>query len=305
MIDAMTLRELRYLVALADHGHFGRAAEACHVSQPTLSTQLKKLEDSLGVVLFERTNKALWMTPVGRKIVDQARRVLAEADTLVELAHASAAPLVGPLTLGIIPTLGPYLLPWLVPLLSRACPDLQLVLCEDLTENLIERLRRHRIDTAILSLPIAGPDIACQPLFDEPFLFVCPRGHPLASEAAVAETVLQQQPLLLLTDGHCLRDQALTVCGQSEAAIKDHGADFRATGLETLRQMVATGMGCTLLPALAVASTDNPAIAVRPLADGASRRIGLVWRRAYPKAADLQHMAELIRGGLPPSVHPV
>lgn len=301
----MTLRELRYLVALADHGHFGHAAEACHVSQPTLSTQLKKLEDSLGVILFERTNKSLRITPIGQKIVDQARRVLAEADAIVQLSRASAAPLAGPLTLGVLPTLGPYLLPWLVPLLKGAYPDLRLVLCEDLTDDLIDRLRAHRIDAAMLALPIDGPDLEIHPLFDEPFFFVCPYDHALAGKAAIDEADLHQQQLLLLTDGHCLRDQALSVCGHSEATIRDYGADFRAASLETLRQMVAAGMGCTLLPALAVACAETSPFVVLPLAERASRRIGLIWRRAYPKGDDLRLLAALIRGGLPEAVRAV
>ena len=255
----MTLRELRYLVTLADYRHFGRAAEACHISQPTLSTQLKKLEDDLGVVLFERTNKALHITPIGRKIVDQARRVLAEADAIVELSRETTVPLVGPLTLGVIPTLSPYLLPWLVPLLKRAYPDLRLILCEDLTDDLIDRLRAHRIDTALLALPITGQDLEIRPLFDEPFFFACPRDHPLAGAKTVSDVDLRRQRLLLLTDGHCLRDQALAVCGQREAPVEDNGADFRATSLETLRQMVAAGMGSTLLPALAVACAEDQA----------------------------------------------
>lgn len=302
MAVIMTLQELRYLVALADCGHFGRAAEACHVSQPTLSTQLKKLEDGLGVVLFERTNKALRITAVGRKIVDQARRVLAEADAIIELSLKSTAPLAGPLALGVIPTLGPYLLPWLVPLLRRAYPELRLVLCEGLTDELIERLRAHRIDAAVLALPITGPDLEIQPLFDEPFFFVCPHDHTLATKKTVSEADLQRQRLLLLTDGHCLRDQALAVCGQSEATVRDYGLDFRATSLETLRQMVAAGLGCTLLPALAVSSAEASPFAVLPLADGASRRVGLIWRRAYPKGDELRRLAELIQGDLPAAV---
>jgi LysR family transcriptional regulator, hydrogen peroxide-inducible genes activator len=301
----MTLRELRYLVALADYGHFGRAAEACHISQPTLSTQLKKFEDDLGVVVFERTNKAIHITPIGRKIVDQARRVLAEADAIVELSRETTAPLVGPLTLGVIPTLSPYLLPWLVPLLKRSYPGSRLILYEDLTDDLIERLRSHRIDTALLALPITGQDLEIRPLFDEPFFFACPRDHPLARAKTVSDVDLQRQRLLLLTDGHCLRDQALAVCGQREAPVEDDGADFRATSLETLRQMVAAGMGSTLLPALAVARAEDQAFMVRPLAAGESRRIGLVWRRAYPKGADLELLAALIREGLPPTVHAV
>jgi LysR family hydrogen peroxide-inducible transcriptional activator len=298
----MTLRELRYLVALAEYGHLGRAAEACHISQPTLSTQLKKLEDELDVVLFERSNKALHITPIGRKIVDQARRVLAEADAIVELSRETTAPLVGPLTLGVIPTLGPHLLPWLVPLLKGDYPALRLILHEDLTDRLIERLRSHRIDAALLSVPITGPDLEIRPLFDEPFFFACPQDHPLARMRTVRDVDLRRQRLLLLTDGHCLREQALAVCGQREASVEDDGADFRATSLETLSQMVAAGMGSTLLPALAVARPEDQPFAVRSLQTAASRLIGLVWRRAYPKGADLERLAALIRDHLPPAV---
>ncbi len=298
----MTLRELRYLVALADHGHFGRAAEACHVSQPTLSTQLRKLEADLGVVVFERTNKALYVTPIGRKIVEQARRVLAEAEVIAALTREAAAPLVGSLTLGVIPTLAPYLLPWLMPLLKRSYPDVRLILHEDLTDALIERLRAHRLDAALLALPIAGADLEMRPLFDEPFYFACPDDHPLARVQTVGDDDLRRQKLLLLTDGHCLRDQALAVCGQSQASIDDDGDDFRATSLETLRQMVAAGLGATLLPALAIAGGGGEAFAVRPLATAASRRIGLVWRRASARGADLELLAALIRDGLPSAV---
>jgi LysR family hydrogen peroxide-inducible transcriptional activator len=299
----MTLRELRYLVALADHGHFGRAADACHVSQPTLSTQLKKLEGDLGVVLFERTNKALHITPIGREIINQARRVLAEADAIVELSRKMTAPLVGPLTLGVIPTLAPYLLPWLVPLLKVSYPDLRLILHEELTDSLIESLRAHRLDTAILSLPVPQEPFVARPLFDEPFFFVCPRQSPLAGCEAVTDAELRQERLLLLTDGHCLRDQALAICGQHEAAVEDDRADFRATSLETLRQMVAAGMGCTLLPALAVARLEDQPFAVRRLATGAARRIALVWRHTYSKADDLELIVALVREHLPPAVH--
>lgn len=297
----MTLRELRYLTALADHGHFGRAAEACHISQPTLSTQLKKLENELGVVLFERTNKALHITPLGQTIVDQARRVLAEADAIVELSRGKTGPLAGALTLGVIPTLGPYLLPWLVPLLKRAYPDLRLILHEDLTDDLIDRLRSHRIDAALLALPIAAQDLVIRPLFDEPFFFACPPDHPLTRAKTVSDADLRKQRLLLLTDGHCLREQALAVCGHPDPSAEEE-ADFSATGLETLRQMVAAGMGSTLLPALAVPPAEDRRFAVRPLAAGASRRIGLVWRRAYPKGADLDLLAVLMHGSLPPAV---
>jgi LysR family hydrogen peroxide-inducible transcriptional activator len=298
----MTLRELRYLVALADQGHFGRAAEACHVSQPTLSTQLKKLEAYLGATLFERTNKTLRVTPIGEKIVAKARRVLVEADSIVELARVKAAPLTGPLNLGVIPTLSPYLLPWLLPALKDGYPDLRLIIHEDLTDHLLERLRTHKIDAAMLALPIEEDELETLALFDEPFFFACPPGHPLAGAETVRDTDLRAVHLLLLTDGHCLRDQALAVCGFDEAPPEDEGTDFRATSLETIRQMVAAGMGCTLLPAMALGSGQDHHLAIRPLAGGASRRIGLVWRRTYPKAADLEDLAEVIQNTLPPGV---
>ncbi|MDJ0947334.1 MAG: LysR substrate-binding domain-containing protein [Alphaproteobacteria bacterium] len=298
----MTLRELRYLVALADHGHFGRAAEACHVSQPTLSTQLKKLEEYLGAALFERTNKALHITPIGEQIVAKARRVLAEADTIVELASQKVGPLTGPLNLGVIPTLSPYLLPWLLPALKGAYPDLRLVVHEDLTDHLLERLKAHRIDAALLALPIKEEELETLPLFDEPFFVACPPSHRLAKAKSVRTSDLRKVHLLLLTDGHCLREQALAVCGFDEAPAEDDGTDFRATSLETIRQMVAAGIGCTLLPAMALGSRQDRRLEFRPITGEASRRIGLVWRRSYPKTADLESLADVIRNALPPAV---
>jgi LysR family transcriptional regulator, hydrogen peroxide-inducible genes activator len=299
----MTLRELRYLVALADQGHFGHAAEVCHASQPTLSTQLRKLEEFLGVTLFERTNKALHVTPVGEQIVAKARRILAEADSIVELARQKAGPLTGPLNLGIIPTLSPYLLPWLLPALKKAYPDLRLVVHEDLTDYLLERLKAHRIDAALLALPIRDEELEILPLFVEPFFLACPPGHPLAKSKRVRQSDLRKEHLLLLTDGHCLRDQALAVCGFAAPPAEDERTDFRATSLETIRQMVAAGMGCTLLPAMALGSRKDQHLEVRPLAGEASRRIGVVWRKTYPKAANLELLADVIRRNLPPAVH--
>jgi LysR family hydrogen peroxide-inducible transcriptional activator len=298
----MTLRELRCLVALADHGHFGRAAEACHVSQPTLSTQLRKLEAYLGATLFERTNKALHITPIGEEVVAKARRVLADADAIVELARRKAGLLTDPLNLGVIPTLSPYLLPWLLPALKHAYPELKLIVHEDLTDHLLERLKTHKIDAALLALPIKEDELETLALFDEPFFFACPPGHPLAGAETVRDTDLRAAHLLLLTDGHCLRDQALAVCGLEAAPPEDEGTDFRATSLETIRQMVAAGMGCTLLPAMALGSGQDQHLEIRPLAVKASRRIGLVWRKTYPKAADLERLAEVIRDTLPANV---
>lgn len=301
-VGSMTLRELRYLVALADLGHFGRAAEACHVSQPTLSTQLKKLEEFLGVTLFERTNKVLHVTPIGEQIVAKARRMLAEAESIIELGRQRVGPLIGPLNLGVIPTLSPYLLPWLLPALRDAYPELKLTVHEDLTDRLIERLKAHKIDAALFALPIDEAELDALPLFEEPFFFACPPGHTLAKAKTVKQSDLRRQRLLLLADGHCLRDQALAVCGFAEAPPEDEGTDFRAASLETIRQMVAAGMGCTLLPAMAFGSARDHRIEVRPLAAKATRCIGLAWRKTYPKTADLKLLANVIRGNLPAAV---
>lgn len=298
----MTLQELRYLVALADHGHFGRAAEACHITQPTLSAQLKKLEDYLGVVLFERTSKALKLTPAGAPLLAKAREIVAAADALIAMAHGQGKPMSGPLHLGVIPTLGPYLLPWLLPLLKKSFPEARLILHEDLTDALIERLKSHRVDAALLALPIPEDDLNTQPLFDEPFFLACPKNHKLAKAKTIDPAALSAEPMLLLTDGHCLREQTLAVCGQAAAA--NEAADFRATSLETIRQMVAAGMGCTLLPALAVGKASET-IAIRSIEGDAFRRIGLVWRKSYPKQTEMTLLNDAILNHLPPAVRSV
>ena len=301
----MTLRELRYLVALADLGHFGRAAEACHVSQPTLSTQLRKLEDSLGVVLFERTSKTLRITPIGEQIVAKARWVLDEADSIVALARRRSGPLTGPFELGVIPTLGPYMLPWLLPPLERAHPELRLVVHEDLTERLVDQLGTHRIDAALLALPVDAPELNALPLFDEPFHLALPPGHRLAGGSAVRQSDLRRENLLLLREGHCLRDQALEVCGFGSDSGERRGTDIRAASLETICRMVAAGTGCTLLPVMALAGAGPHDFEVCPLDAEASRRIGLVWRQSYPRTMDLEHLARTIRDHLPSSVRAV
>ncbi len=197
----MNLRDLRYLVAVADHLHYGRAAAACNVSQPTLSTQLKKLEEYLGAALFERTNKSVHLTATGAEIVARARRALVEADAILAVTRQRKGPLIGPLQLGIIPTLGPYLLPWLVPAARKSYPELRLVVHEDLTARLLEQLQLHRLDAAIVALPAAGEGWEVAPLFDEPFWLACPKHHPLAKRARVSEEDLQGQRLLVLAEG--------------------------------------------------------------------------------------------------------
>jgi LysR family hydrogen peroxide-inducible transcriptional activator len=298
----MNLQDLRYVVALAETRHFARAASTCHVSQPTLSTQVKKLEEELGVVLFERTNKRVTPTPIGREIITQARLVLEEAAKLQQLARQGHDPMVGPLQLGVIPTLGPYLLPHLLPWMRQAYPALKLYLREDLTARLLQQLRAGTLDALLLALPIDHAGLEVVTLFEEPFVMALPRDHPLVGQERVREKDLAAAHVLLLEDGHCLRDQALAVCGfppQGETET------FRASSLETLRQMVAAGVGCTLLPTLAAvtSSASEQLIVLRPFAMPAPRRtIGLVWRRSLPRQSTMHSLADFIRTHLPPGV---
>jgi LysR family hydrogen peroxide-inducible transcriptional activator len=298
----VTLQDLRYVVALAEHGHFGRAATACAVSQSTLSTQIKNLELRLGVKLFERTTKSVSVTAVGQEIVGRARQVMEEVDAIVSVGQTISGPLSGRFSLGVIPTLGPYVLPWLVPALRKDYPELRLALREDLTAPLLERLGSHRLDAALMALPVPDGRLETLPLFDEPFWFAEPKGRKAAANKIMREDELRGQRLLLLTEGHCLRDQALAICRTSDS--EDEG-DFRATSLETILQMVATGLGSTLLPAMACGDACTRAISTRPLEDGVGRRIGLVWRRSYPRGHDIHLLAETLRRHLPPSVNRV
>jgi LysR family hydrogen peroxide-inducible transcriptional activator len=298
----MTLQDLRYLVALAEHGHFGRAATACNVSQSTLSTQIKNLELQLGVKLFERTTKSVSVTAVGREIAGRARQVLEEVDAIMSVAHTISGPLSGGFSLGVIPTLGPYVLPWLIPALKKDYPELRLALREDLTAPLLERLASHRLDAALMALPVPDGRLETLALFDEPFWFAEPKGRKPAAANIMTENELHGQRLLLLTEGHCLRDQALAICRTTDR--EDEG-DFRATSLETILQMVATGLGSTLLPAMACSEARSRAVTTRPLEAGVGRRIGLVWRRSYPRPSDIHLLAETLRNHLPPGVHRV
>ena len=292
----MTLQDLRYLVALVDHGHFGRAADACHVSQPTLSTQIKKLEEQLGVTLFERTNRSVRVTDHGEEVVDRARQILIDVEAILNVGRRVSGPLVGAFSLGVIPTLGPYLLPWLVPALTKEYPDLRLALHEDLTASLLERLVSHRLDAALVALPVTDSRLETRPVFDEPFWFAEPGGRATAGGDVMTEQELRGRRLLLLTEGHCLRDQVLSLCRTPD---RDEDGDFRATSLETIRQMVATGMGSTLVPAMAVDEFRSRGAVVRPLDTGAGRQIGLVWRRSYPRLRDLNLLARTLRNHLP------
>ncbi|MEX2625693.1 MAG: DNA-binding transcriptional regulator OxyR [Ilumatobacteraceae bacterium] len=292
----MNLRDLEYLVAVADHRHFGRAAEACHVSQPTLSTQIKKLERDLGIELFERNPRQVLLTGAGESIIDHARAALREADTVRHLARLANDPESGSLRIGLFPTLGPYLLPHVVPEIHRRFPNLELLLVEEKTETVHQRLRSGELDVALLARPVHDDQLHGEDLFEEDFLLAVPQDHALATTAEPTSTsVLAGEQILLLEDGHCLRDQALSVCRLAGA---DERAGFRATSLETLRQMVAAGVGVTLLPELAVHPPAPASAGVRVIrfADPApSRRIAMFWRRTNPYRDFLPRLAEVFR----------
>ncbi|MBS0376003.1 MAG: LysR family transcriptional regulator [Proteobacteria bacterium] len=296
----MNLRDLRYLVALADTRHFGRAAARSHVSQPTLSAQIKKLEDYLGAPLVERQPRKISLTELGERVVERARRVLKDSDDIVELARASRDPLAGTLRLALIPTLGPYLLPLVTPVLRKRLPKLQLMLYEYQTGPLLERLRAGELDLGILALGVDTEGLETRALGDEPFTLALPAHHRLAKQASVRTEDLTGETLLLLEDGHCLRDQALEVCSRVDA---HESQDFRATSLETLRQMVAAGLGVTLLPELATRGPFASArsVAVRPFGRPVPHRtIGVAWRRSTTRLAAIEAIAETIAAALAP-----
>jgi len=289
----MNLRDLQYLVALAETRHFGRAAQRCHVSQPTLSAQLKKLEEYLGVALIERRPRRVGLTPAGEAVVERARRMLRDADDIRALARASQDPLGGELKLGLIPTLGPYLLPRIAPGFTRALPKLQLMLHEYQTAPLIERVLQGELDLAILALPAETRGLVTRSLFAEAFLVAMPERHRLTARKRLKPADLAGERLLLLEEGHCLRDQALEVCAR--VGTEEHS--FRATSLETLRQMVAAGLGITLLPRLAAEGPFASArgLVMRPFSPPApSRVIGAAWRRSTSRGAAIAAVCDLI-----------
>lgn len=304
-LTAVTLPELRYVVALAEQRHFGRAARACNVTQPTLSAQVQKLERTLGVVLFERSSKSVQPTALGERVIEQARAVLDATEKIRDLVQSGRAPLAGPLRLGVIPTLGPYLLPQFVPALRAEYDALELELREVKTSDLLDELVQHRLDCGLIATTVPFGGLVSEPLFDEPFWLLAPAGHPLAKQKRVSEKDLEGERVLLLDEGHCLRDQALALCRHAQA--QETQSDFRATSLETLRHMVAAGMGCTLLPALARhESTSSAAVVSIPFAPPApSRRVSLAWRKTHPRAADFKELAEFVRLNLPKDVTPI
>jgi LysR family hydrogen peroxide-inducible transcriptional activator len=289
----MTLTELRYIVALARERHFGRAAESCHVSQPTLSVGIKKLEDELGVALFERGSGDVAPTPVGERIVEQAQRVIEQAGHIREIARQGKDPLLGPLRLGVIYTIAPYLLPGLVRLLHKRAPQMPLHLQENYTHRLSEMLRQGEIDAAVLALPFEEPGFTVEPLYDEDFLVAIPRDHAWIRRKAVKSTELRQESMVMLGTGHCFRDQVLQVCPELNRHSTGEGLQrtFEGSSLETIRQMVASGVGITVLPASSVPAKvpRDSMLAYVPFSPPVpERRIALIFRKSFPRKAAIE-----------------
>lgn len=294
----MNLQDLRYLVAVAEHKHFGRAAEACKVSQPTLSSQIRKLEDDLGVTLLERTNKRVELTPVGTQILAHARQALAQAREMEAVAQSARDPLVGPLKLGVIPTLAPYLMPLILKPLRLSYPGLTIELWEDQTRALIDGLRSHRLDAALLATDADAPEITEIELFREPLLAALPPDHRLGHADKVDQKAITSE-LLVLADGHCLANQALVACGGKAGPGRNAlQSSMQAATLETLVNLVAAGYGATLIPSLAIDSLGRLGIAVRPLEGDIARTIRLASRPGFPRPQALRALEKVIRGAV-------
>ncbi len=294
----MTLTELRYVVAVSKERHFGRAAESCFVSQPTLSVAIKKLEDELGVTLFERGGSEIGVTPIGAQIIEQAKRVLEQSAAIKEIATTGKDPLAEPLRLGVIYTIGPYLLPPLVKRMIEGWPKMPLLLQENYTASLIDMLKHGALDVAIMALPLPDTGLVVEPLYDEDFVVAVPREHPWAARAHVTPDDLRDETMLLLGAGHCFRDQVLEVCPELQALPVAHwGADsgirrtFEGSSLETIRHMVASGIGVTVLPRTSLPSpipTDSLLCFV-PFAEPVpGRRVVMAWRKTFPRRAAIE-----------------
>lgn len=302
----MTLTELKYIVAVARERHFGRAAEACFVSQPTLSVAIRKLEEELGVVLFERGGTEIGITPIGLRVVAQAQKVLEEGANLREIARQGHDPLEGPLRVGVIYTVGPYLLPYLVPEQIQRTPQMPLLLQENYTARLLELLRQGEIDCAIVALPLPETGFAQCALYDEPFYVALPHNHPWAREKRIASRRLKEETMLLLGAGHCFRDQVLEVCPElSRYSASSEGIQrtFEGSSLETIRHMVAAGIGITVMPASALGMQGAEGKLLRfvpfepPVPD---RRVVLVWRKSFPRLAAIEALIQAVRScGMP------
>lgn len=299
----MNLRDLKYVLAVAETQHFGHAAEQCFVSQPTLSGQIKKLEDELGVAIFERTNRSVRVTPIGEEVVVHARQMLEQAELIQRLAERYQDPLAGSLRVGVIPTLSPYLMPLILIPLKKHYPQINLVLFEELTENLLQRLQSHEIDVALLATPVQQTDLLSVPLFQEPFWVAYPRKHRFYHQEKISVRDLRSEKLLLLAEGHCLADQAMDVCHIKQRNADQ--ADLRASSLETLIELVRADFGITLLPALAMRgswASGSGVVAQVLSSPAASRRISMVLRQSFPRRKAVDALAEIITANLPNTV---
>ena len=294
-----TIKQLRHLVAVADTGHFGRAAEASFVTQSTLSASIKEIENILGATLIERTKRSVKFTPLGNDVVARARTVISDVEEIVDLVAAAREPLSGDLRLGVIPTIGPFLVPRAMPKLRKKYPALKLYLREDQTERLLDRLTSGDLDLVLMALPYRTEGFESLPLGDDPFVVACPAGHAFESRRKINPEDLEGEGLLLLEDGHCLRDHALSACKIVSGERRTQG--FQATSLQTLVQMVDSGLGVTLLPKLAIDAgiLNGTHIVTRPLAGpDASRGIGLVWRRSSSRSPEFHLLADILRQNL-------
>jgi len=295
----MTLTELRYVVALAREKHFGRAAEACFVSQPTLSVAVKKLEEELGVALFERAKTEVAVTPIGERVVEQARRVLDEMEGVKRIARQAQDPLAGPLRLGAIYTIGPYLFPRLVPLLHEAAPQMPLVIEENYTARLRERLIDGELDAVLVCLPFEEPGIVTLPLYDEPFMVMVPARHPWTKRKTIPTDDLADETVLLLGAGHCFRDQVVAACPSCIDPPATEGGLQKAvegSSLETIRHMVASGMGVTVLPCTAASGAYASKLTeIRSFVKPPERRVALAWRVSFPRPQAIEAVRQAIR----------
>jgi LysR family transcriptional regulator, hydrogen peroxide-inducible genes activator len=301
MANLPSLRHLRYLMALDDYGHFGRAANACHVTQSTLSASIKELEDVLQITLVDRTKRRVVLTPIGLETAKHAHRIVKEVEALVDIANSSRDPLSGTLRLGSVPTIGPFLLPRVLPSLRKAYDRLKLYLVEDLTDRLIESLHRGQLDVALLALPYDCGAVETHILFEDPFVVALPRQHVLAKELHIKPQRLPAEDLLLLKDGHCLRAHALAACRLADRNLVER---FEATSLATLVQMVDNGLGITLLPTLAVNAgllLGTNLVSIPLLADEPSRKIGLVWRRGTGRRDEFRLLVKELAERVKPS----
>lgn len=300
----MTLTELRYIVALQQTQHFGKAAEKCFVSQPTLSVAIKKLEEELDIALFERSRNQVKATPLGETIIQQAQTVLEQANIIRDLASAGKDPLGSPLSIGAIFTIGPYLFPHFVPALQTLAPAMPLYIEENYTAVLREKLRRNELDAIVIALPFNEPDVVTKPLYEESFVVVLPTNHPLSSQASISSEQLESENVLLLGEGHCFRDQVLEACPNLRRSLdrqhQNHGLQsvIEGSSLETLKHMVASGLGITVLPKSAahLGSYGNNTLITKPFTSSDPKRtVALAWRASFPRPQAIDVVSNAIQ----------